>query len=170
MGSVYMFNIKCGEKVHSVYRSHHTNVSRQNDKYVRDMFIDLRRYKEIISMAIKHGLSSFRGKGPVVISFSDTWRSNFALLVDLDDNRLTIITIYDSKKVDKTKFFIKVHNRINLWNYYQMEKMTKNEYIQKRLESIKINIKIKLEKEGHDSMFGKYVSVSGIKKKYAMTI
>jgi hypothetical protein len=159
-----MFDIKCGEKINSVYRTSHTNVSRQNDTYVRDMFIDLRRYKEIISMAIRHGLSSFRNKGPVVISFSDTWRSNFALLVTLDDERLTIITMYDSKKIDKTKFFIKVHNRINLWHYYQMKTMTKEERRQKRLESIKIDIAVKLEKEGHDSVFEKYVSFNNIKK------
>lgn len=162
MGLTYLFKAKTNHSHMDVVKSYHTNVSRTKDVFVRDLFIDNSRYKEIISQAIHHGLTSFRNKGRVVVTFKDSWGLYYGLLVELDDSKIVIVTVFNSKKYGFWTFFSRVQNRINLGYYYTMKCMTREELSTKKLESSNLHIDISSTKEDKD--FNKYTSFNGIKK------
>ena len=161
MANLYLFDVTISGNSIPVYKSTHTNVSRTQDIYVRDIFIDDKRYKAILKHAIKNGLSSFRNKGRVAISFSDSWKLYSSVLVELLDDKLIIVTVFTSKKFRFWTFFIKVPNRINLWKIYTMPRMSREELAAKKVDSreLHINLSSKIE----DKSFLAYTNASSIK-------
>jgi hypothetical protein len=96
-------------------------------KHVRESRTDLRKnkqrnhglssifYEELFEEALKHGLTSFRGKECVIV-----WKGKLgydAMIVNLKDNNdINIVTAFtESNEQDFHKCFIKEHNRIHLW-------------------------------------------------------
>jgi len=98
-------------------------------KKYRSQQINEKRYKQIFSLALKHGLTSFRNKGVIVITFKDNKSKVYGVLCDLtDSNDIFVISVFRGPKtMDLNKCFIKVHNRINLAYYYTMNELTNQE-------------------------------------------
>ena len=139
-----------GEYIY-IKKTEHLNDARSRTSFVRDQFIDDARYVDIIKHSIKHGLTSFRNKGPVTITFDDSWGLSYGLLCKLDDDVCVIITVFNSRKIPTWRFFVKVQNRINLSYYYNMKVMNKKEYMSKKTSSIVK--KIDKECKSQDAMF-----------------
>ena len=102
---------------YNLSKSSHVYDKRNTSIFHRDEFISDSSYKKIIKLAIKNGLTSFRGKGAVVVSFTDYKGRIFSILVILDrydlKNDIFVITVFKgSKDFPFYRHFINVHNRI----------------------------------------------------------
>lgn len=88
-------------------------------KHFRGKHIDRKRYDQIVYKGLLGGLTSFRRKGPVVLTFYDEDNRPFGVLVTLDDNNIIfVITVFRGPKdMPLHKCFIKVINRIILYDY-----------------------------------------------------
>jgi hypothetical protein len=143
----FLIDFKHNNNTYKVYKSDHTNDKRGPSNFTRDQFIDEKRYKEIIKQSLKHGLTSFNDKGCTVVSFFDNYKTSYAVLLKIvNHNSIYIISVYRvrrEKGSEYKSFFIKEHNRINLWNYYTMDRMNKEELKTKK----NISNKEKINKE-----------------------
>ncbi len=84
---------------------------------------------EIIELAYSKGLSSFRDKGPVTISFMDENRNTCAVLVEITRKNIFIITMFNSNDNKPWNFiFRETKNRINLWREYTLRALTDEEH------------------------------------------
>ena len=122
--NIKLFEVEILNKSIEVFKTSHVLESRYGGKRSRDHNLHKMDYKDIINLAIKYGLTSFRNKGRVVISFYDTDNIEYAILVELSDI-ITIISVYYSTygKV-RVNNFEKEKNRIKLYNYYTLDSET----------------------------------------------
>lgn len=135
-------------KIYNIIKSDHTHDNRKTYQYSRDEFIDDKRYIEIVKLALINGLSSFRDKGQVVISFLDFTGKPFAILLDLTDNDIFIISVYaGNRRYPWSINFIKVKNRINLYTQYTLSKMTSKERELKKKQMIFSDIDKEIARE-----------------------
>jgi len=106
----------------------------------RDAFIDDTRFIKIFKEAITYGLTSFRGKGAVLVNVPIFNGKYFSVLCELDyENTITVITVLYTRWFWKS--FTKVQNRINMVykhnaEVYRVPKMSEKEKMVKRLDSI----------------------------------
>lgn len=107
----------------------HRETLKGTAKGYRSLQIDHKRYKQIFTLAFRHGLTSFRNKGVVVVTFKDTKGKVYGVLCDLKDaNDIFVISVFRGPiTMDISKCFIKVANRININFYYTMEVLTEQE-------------------------------------------
>lgn len=118
-----------------IIRTKHLYDKRSSGLY-RDEYISNEMYKDIFKMALSHGLSSFRNKGPVVITTPSFDKRFFSFLCEVDDkNNIIIITVFSTKE-NWWKSFIKVRNRINVIHDYTIPKMTNKERLDKKFDKV----------------------------------
>jgi hypothetical protein len=163
---VHIFTQKRKDQEVHVYKSSHTSDKRDDSWYERDTYIDEKRYREIIEMAFKQGLTEFKDKGAVAVCFFDDLGYKHTLLLNLNDKgthyEVFIITaIYSKRFLDKAHF-IKCHNRLNIWHWYTMKSMSYKEKVSKKLETRAITTERACRKE--DDTFYSAMKVSGIKR------
>lgn len=150
--------IKSADKTYTVslaaHLYEHRETSKGTAKNPRGIQIDNKRYKQIMTLALKHGLTSFRNKGVAVITFRDTNERVYGVLCDLtDENNIFVISVFRGPaRMELTRCFIKVHNRINLAQYYIMKAPTESE-IQKNKQ---LRDRYFIEKEIHNSNEDEY--------------
>jgi len=89
---MYLFDITRYDKTYHVYKTKHTKDSRKASKVSRDHHYTDEKLKEILYNAVG-SLSQFRNKGATAISFRNENGKTNALLVDLEGDKLTIITM-----------------------------------------------------------------------------
>ena len=115
--------IDCEGKRYTVKTAYHLLQNRETLKgtspHFRGKHIDEKRYNQIVRKALYQGLTSFRNKGPAVITFLDGNQRPFGVLVNLEDaNEVFVITVFRGPKgMGLERCFIKVGNRINLVDY-----------------------------------------------------
>ena len=125
--------VKSENEVYNITLAKHLLEHRETLKGVakghRSLQINNKRYKQIFTLALKHGLTSFRNKGVIVVTFKDTKGKVYGVLCDLNSmNDIFIITVFRGpKNMDIDRCFIKVHNRINISYYYTMYVLTEQE-------------------------------------------
>lgn len=124
---IHLYDLDIGSRPHKVLKSAHNFERRGNATHVRDEFLNPERYKTIIEHAFKHGLSSYRGRGPVAISFMDYKQTTYSVLAKISEDAVFIITVYTGRGRGPLTYFIKEKNRINLWNYYTLPHMSNAE-------------------------------------------
>lgn len=105
------------DRTYSVSKSSHVYDKRNTSVFHRDEFISDSSYKKIIAIALKNGLTSFRHKGPVVVSFQDYKKRKFSLLLFLDrfdlvDDIFVVTVFKGSVDFPFYNHFIRVQNRI----------------------------------------------------------
>ena len=125
--AIYLFDLDIGSRIHKVLKSKHAFERRGNATHVRDEFLNPERYKTIIEHAFMHGLSSFRNKGAVAISFMDYKETTYSVLTKISDDAVFIITVYTGRGKGPLTYFIKERNRVNLWNHYTLPRMSNAE-------------------------------------------
>lgn len=156
--------IKYNDRFLNVVKTKHLYDVRGKEGINRDRFINDSRYMEIIGTAIKNGLKSFGlyRKEDVVITFKDSWNLWYGVLVVVENNDIVIKSVYNSKIISFQKFFKRVHNRINMFNYV-MQVMSKEEYLVtgKKIREKKIDLSIPKE---DDNLFKEYTNIFGVKK------
>lgn len=144
---IHLFDLKRKDYTVKVFKSCHNSEKRGDSWYERDVFIDEKRYREIIEMSFKWGLTEFKDKGAVAVCFFDDLGYKHTLLMNLNDKEefyeVFIITSIYSKKFVNKSHFIKCQNRLNIWYWYTMKSMTKEERYKKKYDTLKI----KVEKE-----------------------
>lgn len=149
--AIEIFKFNQDERDYVVLKGAHVYEHRNDSKFHRDEFMDVSRYKTVILMAMKKGLTSFRGKN-TVIGFYDYNQRPFSVLVNLsEDNVIFIISVYKGRRGNCiTSGFIKEHNRINLVNYTlpYMEPIKRAKQIRERKE---FNVEVECQKE--DNIF-----------------
>lgn len=152
---------------YNIIKSNHLYDERSSNKQ-RDHFINDTRYKEIILLALQNGLNSFRSKGEVVITVSNSFKKNYSctsILVALDNyNNITIITVVQSYGTKKwNRGFIKVKNRINIIpTVYILERLSEKELHSKQKDKI-FNHK-SVEQYREDKLFTSYVKHNKLSK------
>ncbi len=115
---IKMFKFDGADNKHyNVSKSSHVYDKRFTSVFHRDEFISDTSYKKLVRLAILGGLTSFRHKGPVVVSFQDYNGRYFSILMVLDRfeliNDIFIITVLKgSSEFPFYKHFIKEHNRL----------------------------------------------------------
>jgi len=142
---------------YSVTKSPHVNQKRGTSQFHRDSFITDEKYGEIMSLAVKNGLTQFRGKDPVCISFHDYKGRVFSILATLgkfeDKNEIFVITVFKGYVgYDFHTHFIKSHNRIYInENQFKLPYMSvdqHNENIRKR--NVEVNRLIQKRNEARN--------------------
>jgi len=142
---IKMFNFDgADDKHYNVSKSSHVYDKRFTSVFHRDGFISDTSYKKLMRLAILGGLTSFRHKGPVVLSFEDYRGRNFSILMILDRfdlvNDIFIITVFKgSKEFPFYKHFTKEHNR--LW-------ISPDKFVLPYMDT-KTRTKQKMERERH---------------------
>ncbi len=119
--NIKLFTVEINNKETQVYKTYHTLDSRRDNGYARDHNLLKDDYRDIINTAIKHGLTSFRDKGRVVISFSDTTGIKYSLLVSIS-KVITIISVFYNTETAYRTNFISVKNRVRLENFYTLNR------------------------------------------------
>jgi hypothetical protein len=125
--------IKSDGKTYTISLAEHLFENRETLKGTakkhRSYHINHKRYKQIMSHALKNGLTSFRNKGVAVITFRDSNNRPFGVLTNLeDDNDIFVISVFRGPKyMDLYRCFIKVKNRINITKIYTMEVLQDSE-------------------------------------------
>lgn len=128
-----------------IKKTKHLMENRKSSMYVRGEFIDNKRFIEIFKRALINGLTSFRNKGPVVVTLPDYNGRYISLLCELNDkNIITVISIFAEKKYF-WKTFIKVKNRINILFDYVIPKMSTSERNNKEFEKVVHHIELNNE-------------------------
>ena len=119
--------------------TYHVFDNRGKAKNHRSHLVDEKVINDIIIIAHRNGLQSFRGKGNVVISFFDTKRYIHSILVELnEENVYKVISVYTNKMKFSYYNFIRERNRINLYNnQYILERISKDRYVTNRLVAVK---------------------------------
>jgi len=142
----------------------HRKTLKGTSKNFRGLQVNNKRYEQIFKQAIKNGLTSFRNKGVVVITFLDTKNRPYGVLCDLNENnKIFVITVFRGPAcMNYSKCFIKVHNRIHLNNYI-MEALTESEKVVNKIK--KINHIVNYDKKSEEDFdFLKSMERSGTKK------
>ena len=143
--SIKFNSIQCDNKTYSIETARHLFENREmikgTSKYHRGQHIDESRYRQILTKALFNGLTSFRNKGPTVITFLSDKERPFGVLVDLNnENRIFVITVFRGPKtMDLSRCFIKISNRINISQSYTMKTMTEDELKKSRIKQIEFN-------------------------------
>ena len=133
--------------------------SKQRDQFVSD---DI--YKNIIHLALKNGLQSFRRQNLAVVTIANSKKKNYycsSFLIAIDyKNNITIITIvqtYGNKKWYRG--FTKIPNRINIIpSVYIIPRLTDEEISEKERDRI-FNSK---EASKEDTLFLKYAKYNNL--------
>lgn len=152
---------------YNIIKSNHLYDERKNSKQ-RDQFIDDSRYKQIITIALINGLTSFRARGEVVVTLANSNKTNYSctsLLLALDDkNNITIITVIQSYGEKKwTRGFVTIKNRINIFpKTYIIPKLSKEEIKEKQKDKI-FNHK-SITQINEDRIFEKYTKHNKLSK------
>jgi hypothetical protein len=111
-----------------MFKSNHVLQRRKDSMYPREQGIHKQDYKDILKLAMFNGLSSFRNKGIVAVTFYDTDNNLYTLLVELTDYIFVISALRTS--YDKfSRNYKKINQRINLFNYKLGTKEHKVQYI-----------------------------------------
>jgi hypothetical protein len=151
--------LKCDSKSYTVSLAEHLFEHRETlkgtSKSHRTLHIDNKRYKQIFTIALKNGLTSFRNKGVVVVTFRDTYGKAYGVLCDLKDNNdIFVISVFRGpKRMDINRCFIKVHNRINLSYYYIMDVLTDEERTKNKLKRTSYYVEKDLRNSDDDKEF-----------------
>ena len=145
--AIEIFKFEQDERKYTVVKGAHVYEHRHEGKFHRDEFMDVSRYKTIILMAMKNGLTSFRGKN-TVIGFYDYNERPYSILVALDEsNQIFVISVYKGRRGNSIQSgFIKEHNRINLLKYtlpYMAPEVRKKQTLEKH----KFNTEKECQKE-----------------------
>lgn len=152
---------------YTIIKSNHLYDERTQSKQ-RDQFIDDSRYKQIVSLALRNGLNSFRARGEVVVTLANSKKKNYSctsLLLALDTrNNITIITVIQSYGTKKwTRGFITVQNRINIIpEVYILPRLSLDEIDQKQKDKI-FNHKSR-EQVNEDKVFQQYTKHNKLSK------
>jgi len=102
---------------YNVFKSTHTYETRDGSKLSRGEFYTQKTLMEILNSAFLQGITSFKNKN-VVISFLDEDKNTCAILAEMNEDKIFVITMYNSIDVVPYKRLFKFEqNRINLWNY-----------------------------------------------------
>lgn len=135
--ALHLFDMDIGSRINKVLKSDHNYERRGHSSFVRDEFFNNERYKNIITLAFRHGLSSYRDKGPIAITFMDYKNTTYAVLVKISQDAVFIITVYSNNRLNGYQYhFKKERNRINLWNHYRLPHMDKADRRKKEKEMI----------------------------------
>jgi len=151
--------LKCDNITYTISLAEHLYEHRETLKGTaknhRSLQIDHKRYKQIFSIALKQGLTSFRNKGVIVITFKDTKGKVYGVLCDLtDSNDIFVISVFRGPMImDINRCFIKVHNRINLAYHYTMDVLTESEIQKNKQKRSNYYIEKELRNTDDDDMF-----------------
>jgi len=153
-------DIKFNNSMFKIIKKNHLFDERKKNKQ-RDQYVSNEAYKEIIKLSLINGLTSFRSKGEVVITVSNSKKSNHSctsFLVALDnENNISIITAvqcYGNKKWHVG--FSAIKNRINIVpSVYFIPRMSEKELENKKKDKIFNHSTAELAKE--DKLFQKYI-------------
>lgn len=133
------------KETYKIKKTKHLLENRKSSEYVRGEFIDNKRFIEIFKRALINGLTSFRNKGPVVVTLPDYNGRFVSVLCELNPrNKITVISVFVERKYF-WKTFIKVKNRINILFDYVIPKMNTKERNNKDFEKVVHNIELNNE-------------------------
>lgn len=113
--------------------------------YSRDEFLDNQRYIDIFKCAIRNGLTSFRCKGPIVVTIPADDNVFYAILCRLEkNNKIVIISVFRKKQL-WWKCYIKERSRITVLNDYKIPRMNKQDIQNKQITKIQHQITMSKE-------------------------
>lgn len=132
MGSLPKSDIETFDALGETYtysRSIHVNQRRAGaHSNARDQYIDNPRYIAILTTALQQGLTEYRNKGKVVLWVFDAKGYPYHFVVTLVGNHIQIITVFRGYRELPHAFQFKLeHQRLNLWHYYTIPRMTYEE-------------------------------------------
>jgi len=139
------------KKEYFIKKTKHLYENRGESSVERQRFISDRILKDVLIYSFSRGLTSFRDKGTITITYFNTKRLQTTLLVELNsENIITFITLYGEGKVKKFRdHFVKVKNRIYLDKVFDI--VSKDEFTQNKKDKMMNDIDIQCRKE--DFMF-----------------
>jgi hypothetical protein len=125
----------------TAFKSYHVLQKREGSSFTREHGILKQDYVDILNLAMRNGLSSFRNKGLVAITFFDTKHNQYTMLVEITDIIYVVSVWYNTNKKYQ-RIYHKVNQRINLFDYVLGERKHKVVYIKSK-KSIKQRNKIR---------------------------
>jgi hypothetical protein len=130
----HILNLDVFGEQYSIFKSEHIKEKRDNEKEVREYLLNNKRYKEIFEKAIKNGISQFKNKGRIAISFKTEESKIMTILCILEEKNITIITIVNNNKSIHERFN-SVKNFIYIQDYI-LPNLTNDELIEKDMEKL----------------------------------
>jgi hypothetical protein len=115
----------------TAFKSYHVLQRREGSPFTREHGIYKQDYIDILNLAMRNGLSSFRNKGLVAITFFDTRHHQYTMLVEITDVIYVVSVWYNANKKYK-RVYHKVNQRINLFDYVLGERKHKVVYIRSK--------------------------------------
>ena len=115
----------------TAYKSYHVLQRREGSSFTREHGIFKRDYIDILNLAMRNGLSSFRNKGLVAISFFDIKHNQYTMLVEITDI-IYVVSVWCNTNKKYKRSYHKVNQRINLFGYVLGERKHKVIYIRSK--------------------------------------
>lgn len=132
----FLCEIDMFDKTYHVYKSWHTTERRENQKEARDFLIPNNEYETIMRYIIKNGISEFRNKGKIAVTFNTSdIKNKMSILCILEDDNITIITILCNDRNINDRFH-KVKNFIYMRDYTLLD-ITHEEKVEKDMDKLK---------------------------------